>query len=225
MLKTPNDTQRHAIYGMTGTGKTVFGLWCLSQRSFDRMPWIILDFKRDPTIADIPHVDEIDVGDRIPSRKGLYVVRPHPQKDKEGPITDFFFRVWEKEGTGLFIDESYMINRYDEGLRAVLTQGRSKHIPVIALTQKPVWVSPFIHSESEFKSVFFLQMPRDIDTIQEWLPQRDNNGNRVNPGGLPDYHSYWYGVHGREIARMGPCPPEQDVLDIFDRRRVKKFII
>lgn len=210
---------------MTGTGKTVFGLWCLSQRSFDRMPWIVMDFKRDTTIADMPGLDEIDITDRVPSRKGLYVVRPQPQKTNDGPVTDFLFRVWEKENVGLFIDESYMINRYNDGLRAVLTQGRSKHIPVIMLSQKPTWVSPFMHSESEFKTVFFLQMPKDIETVQDWLPQRDGNKTRVDIGNLPNYHSYWYSVHGREIAKLGPCPPEQEVLDIFDRRRVKKFII
>ena len=54
----PDDSHRHAIFGMTGTGKTVFGLWCLSQRSYDKIPWIILDFKRDPVIRRLPQVTD-----------------------------------------------------------------------------------------------------------------------------------------------------------------------
>ena len=46
-MQFPDDSHRHAIFGRTGTGKTVFGLWCLSQRSYDKIPWIIIDFKRD----------------------------------------------------------------------------------------------------------------------------------------------------------------------------------
>jgi hypothetical protein len=221
-LRRPDDTHRHAIYGMTGSGKTVFGLWCLSERSYDKKPWIIVDFKRDPLIKEIPNLNELDVDERIPKRAGLYVVRPHPGDVDEGKVTDFFYRVWAAEKTGLFIDETYMLKQFDRGLRAVLTQGRSKQIPVIALSQKPSWISPFIHSESEFKSVFFLQMPNDIERVKEWLPDRDGNGDRVNPGRLPDHHSYWYGVHGREFAYLGPCAPPARVLEIFDRRKVRR---
>ncbi len=75
-LHTPGDQHRHAIVGQTGSGKTTFGLWMLSRRSFDKMPWIIVDAKRDDIIADIPHQEEIDVGSKIPKHPGLYVVRP-----------------------------------------------------------------------------------------------------------------------------------------------------
>lgn len=224
-MRSPNDTHRHTIVGMTGSGKTVFGLWCLSRRSYTRKPWIILDFKRDPTIAEIPHLHEIDVNDRIPKRRGLYVVRPSPSDVDDGAVTSMLFNIWEKENTGLFIDEGYMLNRYDKGLRAILTQGRSKHIPVIALSQKPVWVSPFLFSESEFKTVFYLQMPRDIQTVQEWLPTHDQGGKRTAPGLLPDYHSYWYSVHGREFMRFGPCPDEAQVLEMFENRPVRRYYI
>jgi hypothetical protein len=126
--------------------------------------------------------------------------------------------VWENERTGLFFDEGYMFKRFDPAVRAVLTQGRSKHIPVMALSQRPSWISPFIHSESSFKSVFFLQMPGDIQTVQEWLP-------RCNPGDLPPHYSYWYGVKTREFALMAPCPNENAVLDAFDARRVRRYFI
>ena len=218
-MNFPKDTERHAIYGMTGSGKTVFALWCLSRRSFHKMPWIIIDFKRDVTIARVPGLEEIGVDDKLPSRKGLYVVRPDPAEGTDGTMTEWLYRVWAQERTGLLLDEGYMLSRYDAGLRAVLTQGRSKTIPVIALSQKPVWVSPFVHSESEFKSVFFLQMPRDVDTVKEWLPP----GRDVDPSRLPPHHSYWYHVASREFRRFGPCPGEDEILQTFDDRRVRRW--
>lgn len=225
MLKQPDDGHRHAIFGMTGMGKTVFGLWCLSRRSFTEKPWIIVDFKRDGIIKQIPRCEEIDINDRIPRHAGLYVVRPEMQDETNGPVTDFLYRVWNKERTGLFIDEGYGMHPRDKGLRAVLTQGRSKRIPVIALSQRPAWVSPFILSESEFKSIFFLQTPADIDRVQEWLPRNDLRGDRVNPAMLPEHHSYWYCLTKREFRTFGPCPDEQEVLDIFDNRRAKRYYL
>lgn len=223
MLKQPDDGHRHSIFGMTGTGKTVFGLWTLSRRSYDQKPWIIVDFKRDDIIDQIPRLNEIGIHESIPRRPGLYVVRPEPADADDGHVTDFFYRVWKKERTGLFIDEGYMIKQNDRGLRAVLTQGRSKRIPVIALSQRPAWVSPFILSESEFKSIFFLPTPADIDRVREWLPQRDARGQRVDPSELPAHHSYWYCLTTREFRTFGPCPNENEVLDIFDYRRVKRY--
>jgi hypothetical protein len=211
-MLSPNDTQRHAIYGMTGSGKTTFALWQLAQRSYDRMPWIIVDFKRDKLIRKIPRIEEISVYEKPPRWRGLYVVRPDPADVEDDSVTQFFYDIWKREKTGVLIDECYMIKRYDPALRALLTQGRSKRIPMIVLSQKPSWISPFIHSESEFKSVFFLQMPEDIKRVQEWLPPRED----MHPGSLPPHESYWYCLPSREFAHFGPCPDENAVLDMFD---------
>jgi hypothetical protein len=232
-LAFPDDTHRHAIFGMTGTGKTVFGLWCLSRRSFTDVPWIIYDFKRDPTIRRLPQLEEVRIDQAPPKHRGLYVVRPSPADVDEGLATQHLYQVWAREGlensrrrgTGIFIDEGYALNARDRALRAVLTQGRSKRIPVIALSQRPAWVSPFILSESEFKTIFFLQHQGDIDRVCEWLPQRDEHGDRVNPYLLPKHHSYWYCLTTREFRKLSPCPPEDEVLDLFDNRRVRRHFI
>jgi DNA helicase HerA-like ATPase len=228
----PDDTNRHAIVGMTGTGKTVFGLWCLSQRSYDRIPWIIFDTKLDPIIRELPQLTEVDIRHEPPASRGLYVVRPSPADFDEGLPTQYLYKIWAREGlahsrrrgTGIFIDEGYSFRALDPALRAVLTQGRSKRIPMICLSQRPAWISPFILSESEFKTVFFLQHQSDIKRVSEWLPARDEHGAAIDPYTLPDHHSYWYGIKGREFRTLGPCPPEQEILDAFDRRRVRRFI-
>ena len=230
-MEFPNDSHRHAIFGRTGTGKTVFGLWCLSQRSYDKIPWIIIDFKRDKVIRRLPQLEEVRVDQSPPKHRGLYVVRPSPADVDEGLVTQYLYQVWAREGlphssrqgTGIFIDEGYMLNPRDKALRAVLTQGRSKQIPVIALSQRPSWISPFIMSEADFLSVFYLQTPADIDRVQEWLPQQDQDGKEPDPYLLPEHHSYWYGVSKREFARLAPCPNEDEVMDRFDNRRYRRF--
>lgn len=222
-LTFPDDGHRHFITGMTGNGKTTFGLWCLSRRSFDSKPWVILDFKHDPIIERIPHLTEIGLNDAIPKKRGLYVLRPGPEDAATGAVTEWFYKLWRREETGLFIDECYMIKRFDTGLQAIMTQGRSKRIPVIALSQKPAWISPFIMSESEFKSIFYLFMPSDIDRVKEWLPPRDDRNKPVDPASLAPHHSYWYCTHTREFARFGPCPDENEVLNVFDARRVRRY--
>lgn len=218
-MRLPNDTERHAIYGMTGSGKTHFALYCLSFRSFDRMPWIIIDFKRDPLIAEIPGLTEIHIDDKLPKRSGLYVVRPEPSDVDSGAITAWLYRVWKQERIGLYLDEGYMIRKLDPGLRTVLTQGRSKRLPMIILSQRPAWVCPFIQSESEFKSIFYLQNPADVQRVSEWLPPQSG----IDIPSLPKRHSYWYSVADRDLKLFGPCPGETEIMQRFDARRPRHF--
>ena len=111
-MEFPNDSHRHAIFGRTGTGKTVFGLWCLSQRSYDKIPWIIIDFKRDKVIRRLPQLTEVRIDQAPPKHRGLYVVRPSPADADDGLVTQYIYRIWAREGlehssrqgTGLFID-------------------------------------------------------------------------------------------------------------------------
>jgi len=217
-VRIPDDTERHVIVGTTGSGKSVFGAWQLSQRSFDQMPWLIVDFKREPLFEKIPRLEEIRVDGAAPKHRGLYVTRPTVNDIEGGQVTGMFFRIWERENTGILIDEGYMIPRLDKGLRTLLTQGRSKHIPMINLSQKPSWISPFLLSESEVKTVFYLEHPYDIEKVREHM----RFPAFANPLNLPDHHSYWYSRKGREFHYLAPCPAEAEILDIFDRRRVRR---
>jgi hypothetical protein len=216
-MQFPSDRHRHAIYGQTGSGKTLFGMWCLSRRSFDEIPWVVIDGKRDPSLARIPRMTEIAVTDKPPKQAGLYVVRPTIHDFEDGEATALLWRIWERERCGVVIDEGYNFGMHDRGLRALLTQGRSKRIPMICLSQKPSWVCPFIHSESEYKSVFYLDMPADIDRIRSWVPQYD-------PEALPRHASVWRSTPERMVTTLGPCPGEEEILDAFDSRTVRRSI-
>ena len=204
-MRLANDTQRHAIYGMTGSGKTIAGLWALEQRSWTRRPWVIMDFKGDDHIAEIPRLEEIDITGRVPKHAGLYVVRPLPHEKTE----PFLWSMWERGHCGLFVDEAYMLNRFNKAWNAILTQGRSIQVPVIELTQRPTWLSPFAMSEADFHQVMDLQMPADIAKLEQWVPGLKPTRR--------DYSSQYYDVERRELAHLGPVPGEAEIMERFER--------
>lgn len=212
-MRLPDNTQRLAIVGRTGSGKTVAALWHLSQRDFDRHPWLIIDYKHDNSIDQIPGLQEIAVTDKPPKRAGLYVVRPFPEVDDDA-LETMLMKVWERGKTGIYLDEGYMIGRFNKSYRAILTQGRSKHIPVITLSQRPAWISPFIFSESEFIQSYHLQTPRDIARMQEFMPGADI-------ARLPDYHSYYWSVPDFEMVFLKPVPKLPEILNRFEDKMVR----
>lgn len=208
-MRLPNDTQRHNIYGKTGSGKTQAGLWALEKRRFDIRPWIILDFKRDTLIAKIPRVEEIGIKEKLPRHPGLYAVRPLPHETDE--VNDFFFTAWTQGDVGIFIDETFMVGRFSKGYDAVCTQGRSLHIPLIQLSQRPAWLPRFTMSEADFHQVFFIQTPADVERLENWVPA-DVRSLRQ------DYHSFYYDVSKNAVGMLAPVPPLSEILERFSAK-------
>src|SRR5882672_767784 len=207
-MRFPNDTQRHAIVGATGSGKTQAALWHLSNRSYTEQPWIIYDFKYDEAINEIPGAIEIDVKGKVPEKPGLYIVHPHPAQSQE--VDNQLWQIWEQENTGVYIDEGYMIGNNSGAFRALLTQGRSKHIPIITLSQRPTWIDRFILSESEYHQIFRLQHRKDLATVNEFIPHQLKER-------LPEYHSYYYDVGADELVVLKPVPDRKKILSKIGR--------
>lgn len=211
-LKLPNDTQRSAVIGKTGSGKTIAALWQLSQRSFDTMPWIIFDFKRDDNIAQIPYLIEVNIEDDPPLEPGLYVVRPMP--DDTILVDNFLWKVWAQKYTGLYFDEGYMIGNRSKPFRAMLTQGRSLRLPMITLSQRPLWMDRFVFSEADFFQVFYLNDRDDRNVVKRYIPDDHINLEKR----LPPHYSFWYDV-GQDFATvLKPVPPLPDLVKIFEKR-------
>ena len=212
-MRLPNDGHRLAIYGKTGTGKTLAGLWHLQQRNFVTKRWEVLDFKGDTSIAKIPRLEELGIYEGVGKHPGLYVRRPLP--GQEDAVEQYLWKLWERRNTGLFIDEGYAIDRNSNALKALLTQGRSLRIPMISCTQRPAWVSPFLMSEADFHQVFYLNNPRDVEKIQEWIP---------GTGPLrQDYHSYYYDATKDRLDYLRPVPPETEIIDRFHSKMPVRF--
>lgn len=208
-VRFPEATQRLAIVGSTGSGKTQAGVFHLSMKDFHVRPWFIIDFKGDDLIGEIG-AKVISVHAPPPKEPGIYIVRPHPTNDAQALI-DFLMKCWEREDCGIYIDEGYMMGRTNPALIACLTQGRSKHIEMIVLSQRPTWMSRFVFSEADFFQVFRLNDRRDYDTIQSMISI--NIKEKLAP-----YYSHWYDVGADKGFKFGPVPSREALIETFNRR-------
>lgn len=205
----PDDSKRLTILGKTGSGKTQAAVWHLANRSWKEKPWIVFDFKRDELIDQIG-AKEVNITRPPPRTRGLYVVRPNLDQDEF--VDAYLWQIWENEHTGVFIDEGYMIGNRSKPLRAILTQGRSKRVPLILLSQRPVWLDRFALSEADYFQVFAMTDARDRAIVNSFVPFDVSDR-------LPDYNSYWYDVPRDFKARMAPVPSADEIIDIFEYRR------
>lgn len=205
----PRDDQRVLIFGRTGSGKTQYGAWQLSESAFDKRPTVIVDYKGDVLLNSSPYIEEIGLTDRLPSSPGLYIV--HPKPDDNEAVEDMFWRMWKRENIGLYIDEGYMIPN-KAALRALLTQGRSKKIPAIILTQRPVFISRFAISEADFYTAFHLNSKDDRKIVEAYLPHGALDER------LPKYHSKWYDVGNDTLLTVGPVPSADLITARIDDR-------
>lgn len=205
-IRLPNSRQRIAIVGRTGSGKTFAAAWHLSRQKIEKMPWVIFDYKGDDLLNKIPRAQHI--GLEVPTKPGVYITHPLPN-DTEA-VENYLWKLWRRERVGIYVDEGYMIGD-TPAFNALLTQGRSKHIPMIILSQRPVWMSRFVFSEADYYQVFHLNDIRDRKTIQAFCPA-DLNVR------LPDYHSHFYDVGRNALHRFAPVPAEGEILESFSEK-------
>ncbi len=209
----PRYDKRTAIIGSTGSGKTQLAVWLLSTRDFQHRPWIIFDFKGDALIEEI-NPPEINVYGPPPKKPGLYVVRPIPDRDDKA-VMEFLWKIWANGHTGIYVDEGYMLGQRNPALNACLTQGRSKHIEMMILSQRPVWMSKFVFSEANFFAVMNLTLEDDRKFVGGYV-----GGRKINL--LPRYHSLWYNADDQAGDILAPVPARDVLLDRFEQRLSKR---
>lgn len=217
-FELPGDDERITLYGMTGSGKTVAALWHLSQRDIGRKPWLILDWKGDENIAMIDRAQPIEPGE-VPTKPGVHVMRPVAEYDDEA-VDKTLYGVHQHGGIGVYIDEAYMVPKGSKPFRALLTQGRSLRIPMIVLSQRPLWMDRFAISEANYHQIFFLADERDRDVVQRFIPYD------VTERRLPRWHSYYYDIARDDFTGLKPLPPpEQSVEQINAKLRTRTKLI
>lgn len=227
-MSAPGDTDRVAIIGRTGSGKTQFACAFLQSRSWDKMPWIILDGKGgegEKLIADIgkalrgtPYFHKMKVTDKIPSKPGLYHIRFLP--DEHQALEDLMMRIWEHGRCGFYIDEGYMLPQALprwKGYTYLLTQGRSLEIPMIMLYQRPVWLNKFVIEQAGYFAVFSLNSDKDAKYVMDIIrPAKTFSGQIITPNeGLPRYHCLWYDVEDGQTTVLRPAPARADIIKAF----------
>jgi len=206
-VKFPGAEDHVAVIGRNGSGKTVGGMWLLSARNFDVQPALIINSKGDSLIdeiSEIKGVQTIGIND-TPGDKGLYIVNPLPSEGEQ--LNQLFRRCWEKENITIFVDEGYSIQN-DEWFTACLTQGRSKHVNLIVLSQRPAWISKYVFSECNFVMLFNLQIKDDRKKVAEFVPVPKDYR-------LPPYCSYWYNVKDNLLLEFAPTPDSAAIIRTF----------
>jgi hypothetical protein len=210
-FRFPGGDQRVVIMGATGSGKSTCGLWLLSHARLDARPWIAIDYKREAIFDQVgfPPIQPLKFGDKLPRARGLYLVSPRP--DQDAPVDALLWKIWERENVGLYVDEASLMPDQSPAFRAILQQGRSKRIPVIACTQRPVSVARQLFSESDFYCVYRMVDKRDYKTVEGFVP-----GDLSQP--LPWHHWYCYDRSKDVLLTMSPVPPPANVAAALNQK-------
>jgi hypothetical protein len=206
--RLPNDSNRIAILGRTGSGKTQAAVWILSRRDFFRTPWVILNYKGDALIDSIPGAEHVEIG-HVPVKGGIFIVHPLPAQTEE--MQAYLWKLWERQNVGIFVDEGYMLSD-DPAFMALLTQGRSRRIPMMVLSQRPSWITRFAFTEAQFIQLFSLTDRRDLKTVAQFV-----SGN-VEDIILPEYHSLYFDVAQNRYWILKPVPTEDEILAAIQQR-------
>lgn len=170
------------------------------------MPWVIIDFKDEDKdiINKIDGVIYLDY-DTLPERPGIYMLKPRTS-DIHGLFTDWLWMVLEHGNIGLYFDEVFPVGQRNEAFNTIMMQGRSKHIPVIACTQRPANVSTYCFSEATYVMVFDLTRVDDRKRVHSEFSFIPTNYS------LPEYHSFYYNVPKKYDDKLGPAPNEREIL-------------
>lgn len=211
----PANDEHTTVVGRNGTGKTLLGMFLVSEKDLKNERVVALDFKGDELINSLQHAKRVD-GEKVPLDPGLYIKPFHRAEPEQ--IDNFLWRLWDEQDTSVYIDEGYFVPQSETGAyKGLLTTGRSRRTPVITLSQRPVRISRYALSEVSHVAVFDLNDKRDWKTLDEVLPQGFTDWLPAEfANGLPKYHSRWYSVktNGRYIIR--PVPGADEIRERID---------
>jgi hypothetical protein len=220
----PGPQDRVVVVGSTGSGKSTFALYLFAESAdFDKKPWILVDYKGERIIDALlreKDAELIKIDKDPPKVPGIYVLKPDPES--QHAMADFLWKVYRRGKTGMFFDELSMIPEFkgvaSSGgpLKAILTQGRAKNIPVYGLVQRPVEVNLHTFSEAQFISEFYLKKRADRDRVREYLP--DDEPIFEDESLLPKHYSRWWDDHRRVALILKPGPDAPAILDIIAAR-------
>lgn len=206
-FEMPADDEHTLIVGRNGTGKTQHGFWHLSKQDLAAKPWYFVDFKGEGMLDGITRARHIDYKE-TPDQPGFYILHATPFEEDEEALEGWMRRVWNEERRGVFFDEAYMLPRVDKGAyAAMLTQGRSKRLSLISLSQRPVRVNRAAISEASHIIAFDLNDKRDHKSLEEVVPTGFMKDE------LPKWHSRWYSVKKDLIWSIKPVPEAAQIID------------
>jgi DNA helicase HerA-like ATPase len=220
----PANNDRVAIVGSTGQGKSTFALWLIAESAdYDRKPWVIVDYKGETIVNEMIRrklATIIPIDKPVPKEAGIYVLQPSPHEADE--MAAWLWEVWRRGKIGLVFDELYMVPEFKGKagtggpLKSILTQGRSKEIPVYGLSQRPVDVNVHVFSEAQFIVEFYLKRKEDIIRVRSYVPEDDKVFYSKKT--LPRHWCKFWDDKRQVALLVKPCPNAEIILDIFEVR-------
>lgn len=195
-FRLPAGDQRLTVIGRTGSGKTTFAAWVLSRARLDARPWIIIDFKGEALFDEAsPPVSVMRLDGWMP-KKGVW--RAFADPGEEDALESLLWRIWERENVGVFVDEAMNMPPRSPAFSAILRQGRSKRLPVIACTQRPVGCIREVFSEADYFAVFgVLNDPDDRRRVSGFCPIPWQEGDT-----LPRHGCWWFDVSRNKMLTL-----------------------
>lgn len=225
----PGDGDRVTIVGTSGSGKSHFALWLVAESaSYTKQPWVLVDYKGEGgdiigKLRSLNLATQIDVRDEVPKEAGIYIVKPDPQATHLA--ADFLWKIYRRGRIGVFFDELSMAPEFrgqaggGGPVKALLTQGRAKKIPVYGLVQRPVDVNIHAFSEASFLCEFYLKRRDDKIRIAEYLPEDEPTWQRYEPRLTKHGHTcLWWDDNQHKAFYLKPAPDVNAILDIFETR-------
>ncbi|EJL42509.1 hypothetical protein PMI08_03160 [Brevibacillus sp. CF112] len=198
------DTQHVAVCGRTGSGKTELLYAYVS--GYDYVA--VLDTKLEFTFGGYVLKDEIAVVDRL-DRLDEYeepkiIYRPRLTEMKMEYYDQFYWWCYYRENTVCVTDEVMSVapnpSVIPEGLKAVMTRGRSKHVPHWGATQRPSGIPQLILSEASHFFVYDLNLPQDRKKLME-ITGAPQLWERPNSGKSGKYNFWYYNVAEDEAIK------------------------
>lgn len=226
-IRLPGYQDRLAIFGCTGSGKTVGALWHLSHKKFDVQPWMVYNPSQDSKFDAIENAKQVDL-DFVPSKPGLYVANFFPSDKPK--LEENLGKVLRKGNVGVYVDEGYLSGS-SPSLFDIIIAGRKLSVPVIYLAQRPVEKqgAPIvtIGANSEFVQIYELPRESDWNNILEIIPERHwkrQIGELENGMEFVEkkYHSLYWDRDARKITKLGPVPKVAEIVAKIDSKLRKK---
>ena len=216
-LRINGDGYRLTIIGDTGSGKTVAALYHLSRQDFS-IPWVVYDWKLDGSLNEIARAKHVDT-EFTPAKRdrGIFIV--HPRRRDFSAVEQQLDRLYEREDVGIYFDEGRMTED-SELTEDLITQGRSKGIPMIVLSQRPVDLTRYLWGNSEYVQYFPFGDDRDMDTAAKFM-----SGLKDKPALLPRFWSYYYDKFSRALHTLKPVPEAKESLERIDSKLRRRKIL
>lgn len=170
---------RGVLIGKTGGGKTTLAefLICDPMKPYS-VSWnpkgsekvLEWDQKHVKSLTELYDESEKTKGDRIINPRLVYTPSAMKARDEKDQY-EFFYWIYERRNTRLYIDEATEIQynglKPPDYLTACLNRGRERGVSTLTATQRPAGVPMNILSESEHYYVFKLNLHQDRQRVEQ----------------------------------------------------------